>query len=76
MLQYPSVIPADGIVLRLGVFGYGRLVHEVFDACILILLQMCSKLTCSLADVHVHLSAGVWHFVDDVCLLIHREVGP
>ena len=28
MLQYPGVIPADGMVLRPGVFGYGRLVCE------------------------------------------------
>ena len=66
MLQYPGVIPADGMVLRLGVFSYGRLVHEAFDACVLMLLQTCSKPACSLADVH--LSAGSWHFVD-VCLL-------
>ena len=71
MLQYPSVIPADGIVLRPGVFGYGRLVCEAIDACVLMLLHTCSKLTCSLADVH--LSAGAWHFVDDVCLLLPGE---
>ena len=54
-----------------GMFGYGRLVHETFDACILMLLQTCSKSTCSLADVH--LSAGAWRFVDDICLLLHGE---
>ena len=32
MLQYPGVIPADGMVHRLGMFGYGRLVREAFDA--------------------------------------------
>ena len=49
-----------------GVFGYGRLVHEAFDACVLMLLQTCFKPVCSLADVH--LSAGAWHFVDNVLL--------
>ena len=28
MLQYPDFIPADGMVLRPGVFGYGRLLRE------------------------------------------------
>ena len=42
MLQYPGVIPADGMVLHPRVFGYGRLVHEAFDARVLMLLQMCS----------------------------------
>ena len=40
MLQYLGVIPADGVILCPGMFGYGRLVHEAFDACVLILLQM------------------------------------
>ena len=64
MLQYPSVIPADGMVLHPGMFGYGRLVLEAFDACI---LMTCFESTCysSLADVH--LSTGAWHFVDDAC---------
>ena len=65
MLQYPGVIPADGMALRPGVFCYGRLVCEAFDACVLTLLQMYFKPACSLADVH--LSTGAWHFVDDVC---------
>ena len=43
-------------------------VREAFDACVLMLLQTCSKPACSLADVH--LSAGARHFVDDVCLLL------
>ena len=64
MLQYPGVIPADEMVLRPGVFGYGRLVREAFDARVLVLLQTYSKPACSLADVH--LSAGTRHFVDDV----------
>ena len=54
-----------------GMFGMGRLFCEAFDACILMLFQMCFKSTCSLANVH--LSADAWHFVDDVCLLLHRE---
>ena len=36
------------------------------------LFQTCFKLTCRLADVH--LSTGARYFVDDVCLLLHREV--
>ena len=71
MLQYPSVIPVDGMVLHPGVFGYGRLVREAFDECVLMLLHTCSKLVCSLADVH--LSAGARHFIDDVCLLLRGE---
>ena len=59
------------MVLRLGEFGYGRLVHEAFDAHVLMLLQTCSKLACSLADVH--LSTGTRHFVHDVCLLLPGE---
>ena len=35
------------------------------------LLQKCSKLACSLANVY--LSAGAWHFIDDVCLLLPEE---
>ena len=35
------------------------------------LLQMWSKSICSLADVH--LSTGAWHFVNNICLLLHRE---
>ena len=71
MLQYPGVIPADGMVLSPGVFGYGRLVREAFDTCVLMLLQPCSKPACSLANVH--LSAGARHFVDDVRLLLPGE---
>ena len=67
MLQYPSVTPADRMVLSPGMFSYSRLVHEAFDACVLMLFQMCFESTCS-----VHLSAGAWHFVD-ICLLLHRE---
>ena len=62
MLQYRGVIPVDGMVLHPDAFGYGRLVREAFDACILMLPQTCSKIACSLANVH--LSAGAWHFVD------------
>ena len=69
MLQYPGVISADGMVLRPGVFS--RLACEAFDACVLMLLQMCSKLTYSVANVN--LSTGAWHSVDDVCLLLHSE---
>ena len=71
MLQYPRVIPVDGMVLRPGVFSYGRFVHEAFDASVLMLLQTCFELTPSLVDVH--LSAGAWYFVDNVHLLLHRE---
>ena len=60
MLQYPGVISADGMVLHPGVFGYGGPVREAFDACVLMLHQMCFKPVCSFADVH--LSAGAWHF--------------
>ena len=35
------------------------------------LLQTRFKPTCSLTDVH--LSAGAWHFVDDICLLLPGE---
>ena len=28
MLQYPGVIPVDGMVLHPGMLGYGRLVRE------------------------------------------------
>ena len=52
-------------------FGYGRLDREAFDACVLMLLQTCFKLACSLTNVH--LSTGAWHFVDDVCLLLLGE---
>ena len=45
-----------------GVFGYSRLVREAFDACVLMLLQTCSKPACNLADLR-H-SAGARHFVD------------
>ena len=65
MLQYPGVIPADGMVLP------ARLNHEAFNTCVLMLLQMCLKLVCSLTNVH--LFAGAWHFVDDVCLLLLGE---
>ena len=71
MLQNPSVIPVDGMVLHPGMFGYGTLVHEAFDAHVLMLLQTFFELLCNLANAH--LSAGVWHFVDDVCLLVSRE---
>ena len=71
MLQYPHVITADGMVLCPGMFGYGRLVREAFDACVLMLLQTCFKSACSLADVY--LSAGAGHFVDDVFLLLPGE---
>ena len=70
MLQYPGVIPVDGIVFHPGMFGYGRLVREAIDACIVTFLQTCFKATCSLADVH--LSTGAWHFVD-ICLLLPEE---
>ena len=49
-------------------FGYGS---EGFDACVLMLFRMCFESTCSLA--YVHLFTGAWHFVNDVCLLLHRE---
>ena len=65
-LQYHSVIPAYGIVLRPGVFSYGRLVHEAFDACILMLLQTCFELMCIIIVSLMYLSTGAWHFVDDV----------
>ena len=68
MLQYLSVILADGKVLHPSMFGYGRLVHEALDACVLMLHHMCFELMCSLADVN--LSAGAWHFVDDIYLLL------
>ena len=71
MLQYPGVIPADGMVFRQCVFGYGRFVSEAFDACVLMLLQMCFQLT--LSPANVHLSTGAWYFVDDVYLLLCRE---
>ena len=71
MLQYPCVIPADGMVLHPGVFSYGRFVREAFDASVLMLLQTCFEPTPSLADVH--LSAGARYFVDNVRLLLHRE---
>ena len=48
-----------------------RLVREAFDTSVLMLLQMCFESTCSLADVH--LSAGAWYFVDNICLLLRRE---
>ena len=51
-------------------FSYGGLVSKAFDTTVLVLLEMCFKLTCSLANVH--LSTGAWYFVD-VCLLLHRE---
>ena len=65
MLQYPSVIPVDEMDLR------QKFVHEAFDARVLMLLQTCIKWMCSLANVH--LSTGAWHFIDNVCLLLHRE---
>ena len=71
MLQYPSVTPVNGVVLSPDMFGYSRLVIEVFDACVLMLFHTCFESTCSLADVH--LSACAWYFIDDVCLLLHRE---
>ena len=71
MLQYPRVIPADGMVLCPGVFSYGRFVCEAFDASVLMLPQMCFESTSSLADVHF--STGAQYFVDNVCLLLHRE---
>ena len=61
----------DGMVLSPGMFADDRLICEASDACILVLFHMCFGSTCSLADVH--LSAGAWHFVDNVCLLLHRE---
>ena len=54
------------MVLRPGMFCYGTLVCEAFDASVLMFLQ-----TCSPADVH--LSTGAWHFIDDVCLLLPGE---
>ena len=71
MLQYPCVIPVDGMVLHPGVFSYGQLVHEDFDASVLMLLLTCFKSTCRFTVVH--LSAGTLYFVDNVCLLLHRE---
>ena len=71
MLQYLRVIPADGMVLHPGVFSYGRLVREAFDTSVLMLLQTCFESSCSLADVH--LSADAWYFVDNNCMLLHRE---
>ena len=59
------------MVLRPGVFSYGRFVREAFDASVLMLLQTCFEPTPSLADVH--LSAGARYFVDNVRLLLHRE---
>ena len=59
MLQYPRVIPADGMVFRPGVFGYGGFVREAFDASVLMLLQTCFEPTPSLADVHF--SIGAWY---------------
>ena len=47
------VIPRDGIVLCPCVFGYGRFVHEAFDACVLMLLQICSLSMLRLANVHL-----------------------
>ena len=70
MLQYPRVIPADGMVLCPGVFSYGRFVHEAFDASVPMFLQTCIESTCSLPDVH--LSSGARYFAD-VCLLLYRE---
>ena len=64
MLQYFHAVPADGMVLCPHVLSYGRLVREAFDASVLMLLQTCFELTCSLIDVH--LSAGARYFVD-VC---------
>ena len=61
-------------ILSPSMFGYSRLVCEAFDVCVLMFLQMCFESICSLADVH--LSAGAWYFVDDVCLLLHREGSP
>ena len=71
MLQYPSVTPVNGMVLSPGMFGYSRLVREASDASVHMLFQKCFESTCSLTDVY--LSAGAWYFVDDVCLLLHRE---
>ena len=68
MLQYPRVIPADGVVICPGVFSYGRFVLEAFDASV---LQTCFESMSSLADVH--LSAGALYFIDNVCLLLHME---
>ena len=68
MLQHLHVIPADGMVLRPGMFSYGRLVHEAFNTSILMLLQMCFELVHRLADVH--LSAGARYFI---CLLLYKE---
>ena len=67
-MQYPCVIPADGMVLCPGVFSYGRF---VFDASVLMLLQTCFESTSSLANVHF--SAGAQYFVDNVWLLLHKE---
>ena len=52
MLHHSGVIPADRMILCLGMFSYGRLVHEAFDEHVLMLLQMYFESTCSLADVH------------------------
>ena len=46
-------------------------VKPLMHASTLILLQTSFKSTCDLADVH--LSAGAWHFIDKICLLLHRE---
>ena len=70
MLQYPSVTPADGMVLNPDMFGYGRLVREAFDACVLTLLQtwisslsLLGMLSCALVCIiipwHTRSSYGV-----------------
>ena len=61
MLQYPSVTPADGMVLRPGMFGYGIFVCEAFDAYVLMLLQLCFESMYGLTNILF--SAGAWHFV-------------
>ena len=39
------------MVLRLGMFSYGRLVREVFEARVLVLPQTYFESTCSLVDI-------------------------
>ena len=52
MMKYPCVIPVDGMVFCPGMFVYGRLVHEAFDAHILMFLQTCFEWTCSFTNVY------------------------
>ena len=71
MLRYPSVIQMDGMALSPGMFVYGRLVSEAFDAPVLMLIQTCLESTCFLANEHF--TTGAWHFIDSVRLLLNRE---